>query len=131
MMPQLTTEKRTSVHSTTCTTGPVPSSRSATPIVPGPPNSWGIPLPLHLPVRTQPDGFRRDQFTRWLGRGQIAFATARRFGPRLLAPPCVAGAPARRYFVARALRRQTIEFDCEFGWEFGCEFHCEFHRQFL
>ena len=37
---------------TTCTTGPVPSSRSATPIVPGPPNSWGIPLPLHPLVRT-------------------------------------------------------------------------------
>src|SRR5580700_1877195 len=47
MTPQLTTEKRTNVHNTTCTTGPVPSSRSATPIVPGPPNSWGIPLPLH------------------------------------------------------------------------------------
>src|SRR5229473_4348036 len=53
MIPQLTTEKRTKVHNTTCTTGPVPSSRSATPIVPGPPNSWGIPLPLHLLERNQ------------------------------------------------------------------------------
>jgi hypothetical protein len=70
MMPQLTTENVTSVHNTTCTTGPVPSSSSATPIVPGPPNSWGIPHPLHRFLERNQTDFVAINLRRGSGRGK-------------------------------------------------------------
>ena len=78
--------------------GPFPAAGQPPPLYRGRLTHGAYRIPLHPPVRTQPDRFRCNQFTLWPERGQITFRAGgvwrRLFDPRRVAP-------APRRFAAR------------------------------